>query len=213
MQFNLATKAVQKIGPIAGKAMLKVSKHSPEIMIGVGIVGIGACVVMACKATTKLDDIVEEHTAAVEEVKSCVEGTPKKVYNREMARVYFQTGKELTKLYLPSACVGAFSVALICGAHGIMLKRVAGLTAAYTAVDEAFKDYRARVVDKYGVDVDRELRYGLKEEMVTSTETDENGKLKTILEQHTTIDNTGHSQYAKFFDQSCSPWEKDPEYN
>lgn len=213
MQFKIATKAVQKVGPVVGKAMLKVRKYSPEIMIGVGVVGVGACVFMACKATMKLEDVIDEHAAAVDDVKNCPEGTPKKEYNREMAKVYFKTGAELTKLYLPSACVGAVSIACICGAHGIMLKRVAGLTAAYTAVDEAFKDYRSRVVERYGEDVDRELRYGFKEELVTSTETDENGNIKTILEQHTVVDNTGHSQYAKFFDQSCGPWEKDPEYN
>jgi hypothetical protein len=211
MKLKLATKVVEKVGPKIGKIALKAQKHSPEILLGVGIVGIGACVVLACKSTMKLEEVIDEHKNAVEKVKKCPEGTPKKQFDRDIAKVYGKTGVKLVKLYLPSACVGALSVACICGAQGILLKRVAGLTAAYTAVDEAFKDYRGRVVAKYGEDVDRELRYGAKEELVVSAEVDENGESK--LEHHITIDNTKYSQYAFFFDPSCSAWEEDPEYN
>ena len=37
-----------------------VQKHSPEILAGVGVVGVVASTVMACKATMKLNDILEE---------------------------------------------------------------------------------------------------------------------------------------------------------
>ena len=213
MKFNVMAKAAEKLGPVAGRAMLKLRKASPEIMIGGGIVvGIG-CVVLACKASMHLEEVIDEHKENVEEAKNCPKDTPKKETDRAVARVYGDTALKLVKLYLPSAALGAVSVGLLCGSHYIMLKRVAGLSAAYAAVDEAFKDYRARVVEKYGEEEDRALRFGYKSENVVATETDENGKVKEILEQHITIDETGHSQYARFFDQSCPGWDKDPEYN
>ena len=38
----------------------KVEKHSPEILMGVGVVGVVTGTVMACRATLKLNDILEE---------------------------------------------------------------------------------------------------------------------------------------------------------
>lgn len=213
MKFALVTKVAEKVGPAIGRVGLKISKRSPEIMLGVGIIGIGTCVVLACKSTMKLEEVIDEHKEEIDVVKNCPEGTPKKETDRAVARVYGKTSAKLVKLYLPSACVGAASIALICGAHRILLKHIVGLTAAYTAVDEAFKDYRGRVVEKYGEDVDRELRYGFKEEKVVTTVTDEEGNTKEIVEEHIDVDGDRPSQYSFFFDSSCTAWEEDPEYN
>ena len=42
------------------KVSFKVQKNSPEILIGVGIATTVAATVMACKATLKISDILEE---------------------------------------------------------------------------------------------------------------------------------------------------------
>ncbi len=48
---------------------LKVKKYSPEILIGVGIVGTVASGVMACKATLKINDILDDSRDKVEKNK------------------------------------------------------------------------------------------------------------------------------------------------
>ena len=39
---------------------LQLRKHSPEILMGAGIVGAIASAVLACKATTKLESVMEK---------------------------------------------------------------------------------------------------------------------------------------------------------
>ena len=43
------------------RAGLKLKKYSPEILVAAGIVGTVAGAVMACKATTKVSEIVEKY--------------------------------------------------------------------------------------------------------------------------------------------------------
>ena len=52
---------------------LKVQKHSPEILMGLGIIGTVASAVMACRATLKVNDILEEKKKTVEAIHSCAE--------------------------------------------------------------------------------------------------------------------------------------------
>ena len=51
--LNKVTRKMYRIG-------FKVQKHSPEILMGAGIVGAVTSAVMACKATLKLDDVLAE---------------------------------------------------------------------------------------------------------------------------------------------------------
>jgi hypothetical protein len=43
------------------KAGFHVKKHSPEILVGAGIVGVVTSAVMACNASTKLSAVLEEN--------------------------------------------------------------------------------------------------------------------------------------------------------
>ena len=43
-----------------GKVGLTLKKHSPEILATVGTVGVVASAVMACKATTKISEILDD---------------------------------------------------------------------------------------------------------------------------------------------------------
>ena len=52
---------------------LKFKKYSPEIFVGAGIVGVVVSAVMACKATTKIDDVLAEQKANIEKTKEYVE--------------------------------------------------------------------------------------------------------------------------------------------
>ena len=196
-----------------------VEKHSPEILAGVGVVGVVASTVMACKATMKLNDILEESKETRDKIRE-VESNPRyeEQYSHEDAKKdltinYTQTGLKIAKLYAPAVILGSASLGCLLASNDILRKRNAALSAAYMTVDKSFKEYRQRVVDRFGEEVEKEIRYNIKAEEVTSTVVAEDGSETTITETVKTMDPNLYSDYAKFFDEASPYWQKDPEYN
>ena len=160
---------VNKITSAAHKALFKVKKHSPEILITAGVIGTVASAVMACKATTKLSDILEDSKEQINQVHNFLEDEriPESQYskedsNKDLAIIYAQTGIKLVKLYAPAVALGALSITGIVASNNILRKRNIALAAAYTTVDKTFKRYRNNVIDRFGEKIDKELRYGIK---------------------------------------------------
>lgn len=214
-KFDITTKVTRGLN----KAGFQLKKHSPEILIVAGVAGAVTSAVMACKATTKLNDILEESKEQVDKIHEAMEhpeNLPEEYTEedgkKDLTIVYTQTAVKLLKLYGPSIVLGGLSITAILTSNNIMRKRNIAIAAAYTAVDKSFKDYRGRVVERFGKDLDRELRYNIKKEEVEETIVDEKtGKEKTIKK---TIDVANEvSEFAKFFDDGCTGWTKDPELN
>ena len=196
-----------------------VEKHSPEILAGVGVVGVVASTIMACKATMKLNDILEESKETRDKIRE-VESNPRyeEQYSHEDAKKdltinYTQTGLKIAKLYAPAVILGSASLGCLLASNDILRKRNAALSAAYMTVDKSFKEYRQRVVDRFGEEVEKEIRYNIKAEEITSTVVAEDGSETTITETVKTMDPNLYSDYAKFFDEASPYWQKDPEYN
>ena len=108
------------------------------------------------------------------------------------------------------------SITSILASHNILKKRNVALAAAYAAVDKSFKDYRGRVLERFGEQVEKELRYGIKAQEIEKTVTDEKGKEKTVKETVNVadgIDPSKYSPYAKIFDETHPDWIKDAEQN
>ena len=214
------TEFVNKITRNINIAGLKLKKHSPEILVVTGVVGVVASAVMACKATTKVNDILEETKEKVDQVHQVLddESISEEKYSQEdskkdLAIIYTQTGVKLAKLYGPSIVLGVASITAILGGHNILRKRNIAIAAAYTAVDSSFKDYRKRVVERFGEELDKELRFGTKINKVTETVTDENGEEKTVEKEVKTATVPWHSQYARCYTTGCKGWVKDSEMN
>lgn len=214
-KFDITTKVTRGLN----KAGFQLKKHSPEILIVAGVAGAVTSAVMACKATTKLNDILEESKEQVDKIHEAMEhpeNLPEEYTEedgkKDLTIVYTQTAVKLLKLYGPSIVLGGLSITAILTSNNIMRKRNIAIAAAYTAVDKSFKDYRGRVVERFGKDLDRELRYNIKKEEVEETIVDEKtGKEKTVKK---TIDVANDvSEFAKFFDDGCTGWTKDPELN
>ena len=196
-----------------------VQKHSPEILAGVGVVGVVTSTVMACKATMKLNDILEESKETRDKIRE-VESNPRyeEQYSHEDAKKdlvinYTQTAMKVAKLYAPAVILGSASLGCLLASNDILRKRNAALSAAYMTVDKSFKEYRQRVVDRFGEEVEKEIRYNIKAEEVTSTVVAEDGSETTVTETVKTMDPNLYSDYAKFFDEASPYWQKDPEYN
>ena len=211
--MNNATRTLNSVG-------FKLKKHSPEILITAGVIGTVTSTVMACKATTKLNDILDSSKDDIEAIHGAMEHPEElpEEYTEEdgkkdLSIVYAQTGLKVAKLYAPSVILGALSITAIISSNSILRKRNIALAAAYTAVDKSFKEYRGRVVERFGKELDRELRYNIKAKEVEETITDEKGKEKTVKNTIEVADPSIYSDYAKFFDDGCTGWSKDPEQN
>lgn len=198
----------------------KIKKHSPEIMLVAGIVGVVTSAVMACKATTKVSEIMEVTADSVAVIHEGVENGEirgeeytEEDGKKDLGIVYAQTGLKLVKLYAPSVAVGAISIVSIIASHNVMHKRNVALAAAYATIDQSFKDYRSRLVERFGKELDRELKYNIKAQEIEETVVDDNGNETVEKRTVQTVDPNTYSDYARIFDDGCIGWEKNPEMN
>ena len=200
-----------EIKKMINKVKFNVVKHSPEILIGIGIAGVITSTVLACRSTLKVKDILEDKDTNMNNVKEVLaEG--REDYTEEDARkdktiIITTTAIRIMKLYAPSVIIGAGSIACLLESHNVMRNRNAGLAAALAATTESFKQYRERVTAKYGDEVDKEMRYGIKKE-----KKEKDGK-KTKEDIVVGCDEKELSGYARYFNESNINWTDDPQYN
>lgn len=202
------------------KTSLKLKKHSPEILIVAGVIGTVASTVMACKATTKLGEIMDNAKDDIEAVHEAVEhpeDLPQKYTaedgKKDLTIVYTQTALRVAKLYLPAVALGALSLTAIIKSHDILKKRNVALAAAYTAADKGFKEYRNRVVERFGNDVDKELRYNVKAKEFEHKVVNDDGTEETVVETVNVASIDDVSDFAKYFNKDCAGWSDNAEKN
>lgn len=220
MNITAITTPVSKV---LGKTGFKLRKHSPEILAVTGVVGIVTSAVMACKATTKASAILDETKEQLDAIHKCSEDQEmiesgkytEEDKKKDLTITYVQTGVKLAKLYGPSVVLGVLSIGCMLTSNNILRKRNVALAAAYTTLDTSFKKYRGRVVEKFGDAVDKELKYGIQKKKIDMIETDpETGKEKKVKKTVDVVEGVdGCSEYARFFDDGCTGWEKDSEMN
>ena len=200
-----------EIKNMINKVKFNVVKHSPEILMGIGIAGVVTSTVLACRSTLKVKDILEDKETNMNNVKEVLaEG--REDYTEEDARkdktiIMTTTAIRMMKLYIPSVIIGAGSIACLLQSHNVMRNRNAGLAAALAATTESFKQYRERVTEKYGDEVDKEMRYGIKKE-----KKEKDGK-KTKEDIVVGCDEKELSGYARYFNESNINWTDDPQFN
>ncbi len=215
----------QIMATVSGKmsrVVFSLKKHIPEILVVAGITGTVASAVMACKATTKIDTILDETERSVNTVHHYMKD-PAMIESgryseedgkKDLAIIYTQTAVKMIKLYAPSVALGALSLTCILASNNILKKRNVALAAAYATIDKGFKEYRSRVVERFGETVDHEIRHNIKAQTFEETVTDENGKTNKVETKVDIAENPNtYSDYARFFDEASSYWEKDAEYN
>ena len=222
-----------KIKTAFNNVIFQTKKHSPEILIVAGTIGVVASAVMACKATTKLSGILEKSKNNIDAIHDAMANKTLEedgVYSHEdgvkdLTITYIQTGVKLAKLYGPSVILGTLSLTSILASNNILRKRNVALAAAYTAVDKGFKEYRCRVVDRFGEEVDKQLRYNIKaKDIETTIKDEETGEEKTVVKTIKKYsDPADPSIYARFFDEYTKDekgnsvrnlnWKSSNEYN
>lgn len=215
------TEILKSVNGVTSKAVMKLKKHSPEILVVAGIAGTVVSAVLACKATTKVAEILDETKGTLDTIHEGMEtgAINGQEYTNEDGKkdtvvVYAQTGMKLAKLYGPAIILGTLSVTSILASNNILRKRNAALGAAYAAIDKSFKEYRGRVIERFGEQVDTELKYGIKAKKFEEIEVDpETGKEKKVKKTVMVADPNLQSDYAVYFDSKSRNYETNPDYN
>lgn len=215
---ELATKA----GQILVKTKLGIKKHSPEILVAAGIgTGIIAAIV-ACKQTIKANDIVAEARKSLQNIEDVKElaANNEVEYTEENEQedrktIGMQVAVGMAKTYALPVGLGILSITCILAGHHILKKRNVALAAAYSALSTDFMNYRKRVVNKYGKDVDFMLKNGLEKQIVANQVVDpETGEVKETKEEVLTYEGDKLSQYARVFDEvGSTQWTPSADHN
>lgn len=184
---------MNNIPKLLNTAKLALKNYAPEIMVVFGIGGMGAGGILACRASRKLDRVLGPHREDVSNARDQEEN------KKELTLAYLRMGIDVAKLYAPSLIVTGLSAGSILAGNNILRKRNVALAAAYVAVDRGFKDYRSHVVERFGEEVDNELRYNLHKEVIDAEIEDENGTKKSVKREVIVGDDAALSDYARYF--------------
>lgn len=205
--MNLSKYVPEAVVKATGRPLLHLKMHSPTILFAAGVTGAVVSTVLACKATLRLEEVLSDANKTLNLIDTVMDNPEytEKERAKDKAILRVQTAVKLGKLYAPALFVGVVSVASLTGSHYIMSSRQTALMAAYAALDKGFEQYKARVREELGVEREEQLRYG---SVITKTK-DEDGK--TV--KATRVDPNGISVYARFFDETASEWQHEPEYN
>lgn len=226
----MKTEFMNKMSRSLHRAGLQVKKHSPEILLVTGIITGGAALIAACRATTKIESVLAETKNNVEQVHECAaageicvkEGNEIRTVEyteedskKDLTIIYAKSAWKFTKLYAPAIGLGVISLTCILASHGIIHKRNTALAATVTAVGNEFDAYRGRVVERFGADMDRELKYNIKAKEVEETIVNEDGTESVVKKTIEVIEDpyAGQSEYARCYCEGCTGHSKDPEAN
>ena len=154
-------------------AKMTVSKHSPEILTGIGIAGMFTTTILAVKATPKALIAIEE--AKHEDNKAAL--TP------------VETVKVTWKYYIPAASVAAVSTICLIGAISVSSRRYAALATAYKISETAYNEYREKVVETIGERKEESIKDAINKDRieknpVTNNEVIITGTGKTLCYDH-----------------------------
>ena len=188
------------------KAQLTVRKHSPEILMVAGVIGTVAGAVMACKETLELEDVLDEckkEKMELEEQYAMCEQYSEDALKKDQVKLTIKQVAKIVKLYAPSVIMEVTSIGVIFASNDIMRKRNASMAAAYATLNSMYKRYRQNVIESYGEEVDKDMRFGVKHEKVT--EIDEDGNKVKVDARIVDLDNTALaiSDYSRFFQTGC----------
>lgn len=210
----MSLKAIKnKVTSKVGRQILIAQKNSPGVLFAVGAVGVGATVVLACRATLKMEEVLAEAEKNQQQIFNAqaleTEDYSEDDAQKDRVNNRVQTAVKITKLYAPAAILGIISIGALTGSHVLLTRRNVALTAAYAALDKGFKEYRERVVSELGKEKDEEFRYGMVEREI-AVDTDEGVAVKTVK---TFGKSNGRSIYARIFDEYSQNWDPTKSYN
>lgn len=173
------------IGNIAVRVGRFAVKYSPEILMGLGTVSVVSGTVVVAKNTLKLDELLEADRKEQEKIQKYRDSgyVGKVEYTEDDAKKDLMIVKKsaaikTVKLYAPGALLITAGIACFFGAFGILKARNGALAIALASANQAFDEYRQRVIEDQGEDKDKEYLYGLKKEKIETVDPETGKKVK-----------------------------------
>lgn len=199
------SKIVNAILGVSSRTAYRIKAQSPQILLGVGIVGITAATVLACKKTLEIGPMLDDHADIIEATKHKHPDNKKK-----LTRAYIDAGVDLIKAYSIPAIIGVISIGCIVKGHKTLVDRNTALVGAYKLLESGYRRYRSRVVDEYGEEMDKMFYHNLRKEDI---EVEEDGKKKKLKNVDTldTSENPLEISYDRVFDESNPNWTGHPD--
>lgn len=206
-----------KIVRMLSRAGLQLKKAAPTIMVTAGVGGMVGSTIIAVRQSPKAYPVYKTLQSELASAKSVREAFDedrysKSQYAKDIISLYSDATKGFLKVYWPAIALGVASIGLICGAHGIMIKRNAVLGAVLTATTKAFEEYRDSVRKELGEKRENELRWDVKEEELEAYA--ENGEdYETVNMETEDYHRVTGSPYARYFDEFSTEWQRNSEAN
>lgn len=193
----------------AARQVLLGKKHSPTIMFVGGVVGVVGTTVLACRATLKVEDVLNDADKKRMQIKHMVhDNYSERDRKKDGLYLSIQTMAQVSKLYAPAVALGVVSVGALTGSHVVLTRRNVAVTAAYKAVEEGFAKYRQRVTQDVGEEKEQEYYRGIQEIDIHDTQAG-----KVLKGKYINPGGDKPSMYARFFDDTNQNWSPQPEYN
>lgn len=184
--FNaLVSKITSFAAKQIGKVGLTVTKHKADILFigGIGCIAGGTitAIVKSSEASNCLDEFhtyverIHDSVAKAEEQENPEEYYPLEQRQQDTAIVYKHMIKAMAKIYLPVVALEVVGIMMLCKSHRTLTKQNASLAASCAALSKSFNEYRKRVRDRFGEDVEQEIYNGYVTTTYKELETSENG--------------------------------------
>lgn len=221
---NLPKALPKTVVKTTSKIAMKLSKNSPQIMVGAGVVIATAGFVIGIINATKIKDTTAISEAKVDELQSKKAECEKNPESTESQNIIIECDKELRKVKVEAAwsifkllgipiIMFTGGMAMSLGGHLILLKRFGQLSSAFATLQQTFEKYRQMNIAEHGEECDRRYRYGVVGETEGKvTVTDENGKEKQKKVKMPIIDpEAAASMYTfEFSERTSAKCPKDP---
>lgn len=217
MNFDILKKA-------ASKTLSKASQASPEILLGLGVLGFIGTIIEAAKASRKGENLPKELKEDLE-IAANSELIPDNKRKAEIIKVGFAYSKKYAKTYGLTVFMGTASLLCFGASYKIQkgrykdLKRdFENIAKAYSALDLAYRGLRKRIRDKFGEEAERELVFGDGSIGIKESYTDEEtGKKRTKTVYKRKFDESiPKSPYTFIFSRDTvqfNKWKQNPEDN
>lgn len=151
------------------------SKHSPEILTGIGVGGMFTTIGLAVKATPKALELIEaeknrQNRKLVDEAVKAGQD----VCNQVTKLSYLEIVKVAWKPYIPAIVTGMVSTMCIIGASSVNARRNAALATAYQLSTTALADYKEKVIETIGEKKEQTVKDKVAQKKVEETPASKN---------------------------------------
>lgn len=167
---------------IVKSAKISLSKHSPEILTGIGISGMITTTFLAVKATPKALKLIERRKEELDDAKfnnHMDEGGDLRDYHDIEKLKVSEVIKTTWKCYIPAAVTSVASIACLVGASSVHVKRNAVLATAYQLSETALTEYKEKVIETIGEKKEKVIRDKVNKERIEKNPVSQNNVILT----------------------------------